>query len=109
MHRARQRGFTLVEIMIVVAVIGMLATIAVPAFMKARMKAQKTACINNLRQVDAGKEQWAMFALVSTGAVDEDAVNDYIRKGEPECPAGGTYSYNDLAVDPSCTIDGHEL
>lgn len=53
-------GFTLVEIMIVVAIIGMLAAIAVPAFMKARNTARRSACVNNLRLIEAAKDNYAV-------------------------------------------------
>ena len=56
----RAGGFTLVEIMIVVAIIGLLATIAIPNFVRARLKAQQSACINNLRQLDGAKQTWAL-------------------------------------------------
>ena len=102
-------GFTLVEIMIVVAIIGMLATVAIPSFVKARTQAQKNACINNLRQIDAAKEHWAMFSLASTGAVNESEVNDYIRKGAPVCPAHGSSDYGILGVDPTCDVANHAL
>lgn len=55
-----KKGFTLVEIMIVVAIIGLLAAIAIPSFMRARTTSQANACINNLRQIEAGKEQYAL-------------------------------------------------
>jgi prepilin-type N-terminal cleavage/methylation domain-containing protein len=63
----RKAGFTLVEIMIVVAIIGLLAAIAIPNFVKARQTAQRNACISNLRQIDGAKEQWALENKKSAG------------------------------------------
>ena len=108
MKRNRQ-GFTLVEIMIVVAIIGMLAAIAIPSFMKARTTSQKNACINNLRQIEAGKEQWALETRQGTGATaDTAAVNAYM-KAPPSCPSGGTYSYFVIGSNALCTITNHVL
>src|SRR3977135_3847564 len=59
-NKSRKLGFTLVEIMIVVAIIGLLAAIAIPNFVRARTTSQMNACINNLRQIDGAKQQWAL-------------------------------------------------
>jgi prepilin-type N-terminal cleavage/methylation domain-containing protein len=109
-NTSRKAGFTLVEIMIVVAIIGLLAAIAIPNFVRARNTSQTNACINNLRQIDAATQQWAL----ETGAADTteptDDVYGYIKGGLPECPASGTYSLGGTVVEePSCSIDGHTL
>src|SRR3989442_9622634 len=102
----RKSGFTLVEIMIVVAIIALLAAIAIPNFVKARTASQKSACIANLKQIDGAKATWALeqkktSADVPVGTTDLYGSTLYIRD-EPLCPAGGVYSV--LAVDtkPTC-------
>ena len=78
-NNTRKSGFTLVEIMIVVAIIGLLAVIAIPNFVKARTTAQKNACINNLRQIDSAKQQWALEnGKKSTDTPASTDLNPYI-------------------------------
>ncbi len=101
----KKQGFTLVEFMIVVAIIGLLAAIAIPSFVKARNTSQQNACINNLRQIDSGKEQAAMaLHLADAAEITNAQVEEYIRGGAPTCPGGGTYTYGDIGTPPSCTI-----
>ncbi len=117
---ARKSGFTLVEIMIVVAIIGLLAAIAIPNFIKARATAQANACINNLRQIDAAINEWALEQGQTTGAaVNAAVISGYLKLNSassiPGCPAGGTYTYGNVGDTEqiSCSLStltpGHFL
>jgi prepilin-type N-terminal cleavage/methylation domain-containing protein len=107
---ARKSGFTLIEIMIVIAIIGLLAAIAIPNLVKARGTTQKNACIKNLQEIDGAKQQWALENKKPPGSASVDSeVNVYIKGGAPSCPGGGSYTYGNLNEDPSCTVEGHTL
>jgi len=81
-HSSRTRGFTLVEIMIVVAIIALLAAIAVPGFLRARKRAQATKILNDLRLVDSAVDQYAIETNKATGAsVDITDWTNYMKKG----------------------------
>jgi prepilin-type N-terminal cleavage/methylation domain-containing protein len=107
----RPAGFTLVEIMIVVATIGLLAAIAIPNFIRARATVQANACINNLRKFDAAINQFALENGKRTSeAVTEDDVKPYIKLTTagtlPSCPAQGLYDVNSWRVSrtPRCSL-----
>src|SRR5204862_5687424 len=86
---SRKGGFTLVEIMIVVAIIGFLATIAIPNFVKARDTAKMNACINNLRQIDGAVQTWALETKQADNTqVEFDQIKGYLRN-QVVCPSGG--------------------
>lgn len=113
----KKSGFTLVEIMIVVAIIGLLAAIAIPNFVKARTSAQTNACIANLKQIQGAIEQWALESKASPGDAvtlaeisgDSDKHIAKLINGGLDCPGGGTYAVTTIDAIPTCTIAGHAL
>ena len=110
--QARRRGFTLLEILIVVAVLGILVGMAFPNFIKSRANAQKQICIENLSQIESAKQIWG----VENGKKDGDGATDpdlfgssRYMKHKPLCPAGGSYDLTSVGENATCTIPGHSL
>ena len=110
-NKTSKSGFTLVEIMIVVAIIGLLAAIAIPNFVRARTQSQMNACINNLRQVDGAVQQWALETKQSaTATVTFTDISAYL-KSSVTCPSAGagaafstSYTITTVSNKPACKI-----
>jgi type II secretory pathway pseudopilin PulG len=94
--------------MIVVAIIGLLAAIAIPSFQRSRQQTRLNTCINNMRLIDNAGEQWAMAENAEEGeAIDEAAAGEYIRR-PPVCPDNGTYTWGTVGGDDvSCDFHGN--
>jgi prepilin-type N-terminal cleavage/methylation domain-containing protein len=108
----RTHGFTLVEIMIVVLIIGILLAIAIPNFISARDSSRARACIANLKEIDSAKQQYVMdakqpstytFTGTYSGTTANQLVPNYIRSF-PLCPSGGTYTVGAANANPTCSV-----
>ncbi len=102
-------GFTLVETMIVVCVIGILITVAVPNYLRARKETSAKLCVINLRQIDTAKDRWAWSSDVNIGAdvYMTDIVPGFI-KTEPACPSNGIYTLGVIGELPTCSLGTNE-
>jgi prepilin-type N-terminal cleavage/methylation domain-containing protein len=108
----RKQGFTLIEILVVVAVMGLVVGIAIPAFMKSRTQARKQVCIENISQIESAKQQWGLEMQKKEGDIpgDGDLIGPMLfMKRKPECPGGGSYDYMPIGKTATCTEPEHVL
>ncbi len=101
-----RRGFTLLEIMIVVLVLGILAAIAVPGWRQVRETTQIRTCAANRERIERGKQEWYMEGRDSTDVPTmADLVPTHVKE-VPQCPAGGTYTLGDSSTKCACSVHG---
>src|SRR5437016_737432 len=103
----RKKGFTLLEVMIVIAIISVLLAIAIPVMATARARSQLRTCQSNQRIFDAVKAQWAMDQNIPGGTVTTIGdVTPYL-KHIPMCPGGGVYDLGTTSTATSCSLPEH--
>lgn len=108
--RINRRGFTLIEIMIVVLIIAVILAVAVPNLLMARDNASTRGCISNLRQILHAKQMYSMEPSVANDCeVTWDNLLPYLRGGQPNCPGGGTYELSTVEADVTCSKPAHRL
>lgn len=102
-----RRGFTLIELMTVVLLIGIILALAVPNYVNARQKSRRLVCTRNLAKIDMAKEEWALATRASTGSpvTMNDLVPGHLKK-TPACPAGGDYTPQPVGTNPTCSLGG---
>ena len=104
MRVSRKAGFTLVELMVVVFIIGLMAVLTLPNFVRANSLSQKNACINNLYQIQGAINQWALETKTPSGSpVQFSNISVYL-KNTVVCPAGGTNFGNSYTIVNTATL-----
>lgn len=107
-------GFTIVELMVVTAIIGILSAMAISAHTNMSLTSRRNVCVANLRQIDTAIEQWSIYNSVYE-EMDltpyEDQIYGYIHGDRPVCPSGGVYVFTNLGQHPQiiCNVGGHEM
>ena len=115
MKRKHVSGFSLIELIIVVTVMAILITMALPNFYRTRILTRRTICQNNLRQIEAAVDRWVFENNINEGVVasssEEEVIYSYLRGGKPECPSNGIYTINAVGTFPpvSCSVEDHTL
>ena len=117
MYLFNYKGFTLTEILIVVAIIAIVLSIGIPSFFRISVLSKRTVCISNLRKITVAVDQWAIDSNINTGDTLTKEQEDYVYtnylRSKPACPSGGEYVINPVGANPQvqCTLEneGHKL
>ena len=112
MNNKTKDAFTIVELLIVLAILSIILAIAVPGYIRAREEAHKNACIANLRQISTAIDQWIIEYKIAPGTApsesDEDNIYSYLRGSRPKCQGGGVYTIHavDSGESVTCSLSG---
>lgn len=117
MNNNTREGFTIIELMIVLAIIAIILSVAIPNYAKSRFESQKNACIANLRQINSAVDQWVIENKIATGTVpsesDDEGIYSYLKGSRPRCPGAGIYTIHTVgsAEQVTCSLSskGHVL
>lgn len=109
-HERERRGFTLIEMIVVILVICVLLAVAIPSFQKARESARTRSCLANMKSTISAKEQYAVEKRMNHGdrVTFDDLTPTYLRS-LPTCPAGGAYVIGPVGENPKCSYPDHVL
>lgn len=110
MNEPKKKSFVskIIATVVVCVFAGFIIVIVVPNFVRVTYQTAANGCINNLRQIDAAKNEWALENGKTNGIVTENDIKPYLKLDSsgnlPKCPAGGTYIIGRVGEDPKCSI-----